>query len=825
MSPLRYAARSLMRARGFTIATITTIALGVGAGCAVFGLVNAVLLRPLPYPDAERLVGLWHTLPGINLALVKQSPGTYAVYRDGATSFEEMGLYLTLSATLSYHNPGLAAERAHVGYVTASALRALRVRPLLGRTILDSDEQNGAAPVAVIGERLWRTRFSSDPRVLEQSFDVDGRPRRIVGVLPAGFSFPETGTPVWLPLNPSPNGYSGGFGDGGIARLRPGVTPEAAQRELTQLLIRVPERFPEIRPGIPTARSFAQAKVTPRIHALRDDVIGGFDRVLWLVAATVAVLILVAFSNVASLLLVRIESRQRELAVRSALGASSWGVLQSLVAEAAIVTITGGVLGLGLAAGALRVLASATAVDIPRIGEIRVDMSVVLAAVVLSAAAAAMSVAIGALRVRPRETLRLLRDGGRTGTSGRAAQRMRAAFVGIEVALSLVLLAGSGVLGRSVVRLRAVEPGFAPANLFTFWTFLSSRAYERREDAARFYREAIDRMRRLPGVVSVAATAKLPLEIEGFAYQVLVWADDGTTGTNTLPPVFQTTTVTSGYFETMRISQIAGRSFDDANVRRGALETVVSRGFVEHFWHDATGRSGIGKRLRPTATGPWFTIVGVVGDVRDSTLTRPPVSEVYFPEEVNGDTTGLAFTTARDMAFVVRTRDAAPEVSRALERELHAMDPTLPFYRPATMEQLVADARARMTFALGILTVGAALTLVLGVVGLYGVIAYAVSLRTREIGIRIALGLAPAGAARLILQQGEAIVVAGAIAGLAVFLVFARLLESLTFEVRPMDAMTLAGAVAMVLVVSSLATWMPARRAARVDPAEALRSD
>lgn len=814
-----------MRARGFTIATIATIALGIGAGCAVFGLVNAVLLRPLPYADSDRLVGLWHTLPGINLALVKQSPGTYAVYHEGATSFEEMGLSLTLSATLSYHNPNLAPERAHVGYVTASALRTLRARPLLGRLILDSDEKSSAARVAMISERLWRTRFERDPRVLDQTFDVDGQPRRIIGVLPETFSFPESRTPVWLPLDPSPNGYSGGFGDAGIARLRPGVTPEAAQRELAQLLIRVPERFPEIRPGIPTARSFAQARVTPRIHSMRDDVIGGFDRVLWLVAATVAVLIMVAFSNVASLLLVRIESRQRELAVRSALGASSWGVLQSLAAEAVIVALIGGALGLVAAASGLRLLANAASVDIPRLAEVRVDASVVLAAVALSALAAAMSAVLGAIRVRSRNTVQVLRDGGRTGTSGRGAQRMRATFVGVEVALSLVLLAGSGVLGRSVMRLRAVEPGFAPANLFTFWTFLSSRAYERREDAARFYREAIDRMRQLPGVVSVAATAKLPLEIEGFAYQVLVWADDGTAGTNTLPPVFQTTTVTSGYFETMRIPQIAGRSFDDANVRRGALEAVVSRGFVEHFWHDATGRSGVGKRLRPTATGPWFTIVGVVGDIRDSTLTRPPVSEVYFPEEVNGDTTGLAFTTARDMAFVVRTRGPAPELPRALARELRAMDPTLPFYRPAMMEQLVADARARMTFALGILTVGAVATLVLGVVGLYGVIAYAVSLRTRELGIRIALGLSPASAARMMLRQGERIVVAGALSGLAVFVLFAKLLESVTFEVRTVDAATLAGALATVLVIASLATWMPARRAARVDPAEALRSD
>ena len=247
--------------------------------------------------------------------------------------------------------------------------------------------------------------------------------------------------------------------------------------------------------------------------------------------------------------------------------------------------------------------------------------------------------------------------------------------------------------------------------------------------------------------------------------------------------------------------------------------------FVEHFWHDATGRSGVGKRLRPTANGPWFTIVGVVPDIRDSTLTRPPVSAVYFPEEVNGDTTGGAFTTARDMAFVVRTQRPLPGLPLVLRRELRALDPSLPFYRPATMEQIVVDARARLTFALAALAIGALATLLLGVVGLYGVIAYAVSLRTREIGIRIALGLEPSGATRMLLKQGQFVVAAGALAGLMIFLLFARLLDSVTFEVRTLDIASLGGALALVVVTSLIAAWIPARRSARIDPADALRAD
>ena len=323
-----------------------------------------------------------------------------------------------------------------------------------------------------------------------------------------------------------------------------------------------------------------------------------------------------------------------------------------------------------------------------------------------------------------------------------------------------------------------------------------------------------------------AATAKLPLEIEGFPYRVLIWADDGMSATKVLPPVFQATSTSAGYFNAMRIPIMAGRTYDDANVRRGAREAVVSRGFVEHFWHDPTGRSGVGKRLRPTADGSWFTIVGVVGDVRDSTLTEPPISGVYFPEEpISESPDAGSQTTARDMAFVIRTRGPAPGLPQMLRKTLHVLDPHLPFYRPATMEQIVTDARAEMMFALTLLSVGAAATLVLGVVGLYGVIAYVVSLRSREISIRIALGLAPSAAARMILRQGEAIVAGGAVAGLVVFVLFAKLLTTLAFEVSTVDAATLAAAMLAVLVIATVATWIPARRAARVDPARALSAD
>jgi len=495
------------------------------------------------------------------------------------------------------------------------------------------------------------------------------------------------------------------------------------------------------------------------------------------------------------------------------------------MAEAVIIASLGGAVGFAIAALALTALPLAAPLGLPRLNEVHVDASTVLCAVVLATTFALLSGAIGAWRIRGAETTRILRDGGRTGTSGRAAQRLRTAFVAIEVALSLVLLASSAILGRSLLRLREVRPGFDPANVFTFWTFLPEATYRGARDAARFYREAIQRIQQIPGVVAVAATAKLPLVIEGFPYRVLIWADDGTDN-KVIPPVFQATSTSASYFAAMRIPLIAGRTYDDANVRRGAFEAVVSRAFVEHFWHDPTGRTGVDKRIRPSGDGPWFTIVGVVGDVRDSTLTQPPVAEVYFPEEPTSATPAQGtYTTARDMAFVVRTRTPMPGLADRLRSELHAVDPNLPFYRPATMEQIVGDARAGMAFALTLLAVGATVTLLLGVIGLYGVIAYVVSLRSREISIRIALGLAPAAAARMILRQGEAIVAIGASVGLIVFVLFARLLTTFAFGVSALDITTLVCSLVTVLAVATLATWVPARRAAQVDPARALSAE
>jgi predicted permease len=537
--------------------------------------------------------------------------------------------------------------------------------------------------------------------------------------------------------------------------------------------------------------------------------------------------VVVAFSNVASLWLVRVEARRREFAVRSTLGASTSRIWWSLAAEMGIVSGVGGLLGLVLAVAGLTLLVRSGPADLPRLAEVRPDWLLFASALGLTVAFCLAGALIGTWRLTGTDMIRALRDGGRGGTGGTASQRMRAVFVLVEVALSLVLLSGSAVLGRSLERLRAIQPGFNPENLFTFRTFLPPLQYSTPATIARFYGEAADRIGRLPGVESAGVVSKLPLV--GGSTGRLVWVEDSPRPEDALPPSATIASASSGYFGAMQIPMLAGRSFDVASVSRGQHEVVVTRRFVSEYLNDSVPNRALGRRVRPGRNGPWYTIVGVAGDVRDTSLTIPPASALYFPQHAGSDSTADWQTADwrgnSEMTFVVRTRGAAAGLPALLAREIHALDPKLPLYQPAFMEQMVADSGSRMTFALLLLGAGAVVTLALGVVGLYGVIAYVVGMRSREIAIRVALGLTPRKAARMILGQGEVIIIVGTVAGLLAFAAFARLLSSLAFEVSVLDRPALAASAAVVLAVATLATWIPALRASRINPADVLKNE
>lgn len=643
VAQLRLAARSLRRAPTFSVAAIVTIALAVGAACTVFTLVDTVLLRPLPYADSDRLVALWHSFPGIGMPLAPQAPGTYYSYRTSSRSFESIGAYSGGTATINYDDAALEPEQLPAAGVAAGVFTTLRTHPIMGRVFTDADEAVGAPPVAVVSESFWRTRLEAAPDIVGRRIRVDGGIREIVGVLPGTFAFPGSDVRIWMPINVTPGAYLGSFGFRAIGRLRPGVSIAAAQRELQSILMRTPETFPNVGPGMSTAQALAKTRAVVVLHSLRDDAVADFAHILWLVAAIVTVLVIVAFSNVASLALARAEARRREFAVRTALGASTARVWWSLVAEGAIVSAIGAAAGIGMSVAALGLLghagptefpdprmANGGVVVLPRLDEVHPDGMLAVSALALAALFCLLIGMIGAWRTTSSDAGRILRDGGRSGTFGRASQRMRALFVVVEVALSLVLLSGSAVLGRSVLRLLDVRPGFNPANVITFWTSPPRAGYRDAEDVARYYRGALERIERIPGVAAAGIISKPPLE---FAQtRRIVWVEGSPRASDALPPDYPVAEASNGYFAAMGIPLVAGRLFDAANVQRGNDEAVVSREFVLRNWGDSTGTSGIGHRFRAVGNvGPWYTIVGVVGDVRDTSLTAAATAELYLP--------------------------------------------------------------------------------------------------------------------------------------------------------------------------------------------------
>jgi putative ABC transport system permease protein len=793
-----------------------------------------VLLRPLPYPESERLVGLWHTAPGVGVPLLPQAPGTYVLYQN-AKSFESIGAYFDGESPIGHGSAPPVIERLPVAGVTASIFPTLRTRPLADRLFTETDELPGTQRVVVISERYWRTRLAATPSVIGTHITVDGLDREIVGVLPSTFAFPGSNIEIWAPIIIKPNGYLGLFGPRAIGRLRPGVTLDAAQRELQQILLRAPDTFAEQKPGLPTGPMLARTRAAAVVHPLRDDAIGGFAHILWIAATTIGVLVLVALSNLASLILARVESRQREFAVRSVLGASARRVWWSFLNEVLILAGIGGAIGLALGAAVLVVLprtgatqlvdprlADASRIVIPRLDEIHPGATLILSAIGITLLFLLAGATIGAGRLTTRDPGRTLREGGRAGTAGRTPQRLRAMFVAIEVALSLVLLSGSAMLGRSLQRLLRVDPGFNPAGAVTFWTSLRGTTYFDDLAIERFYHDAINRVARLPGVDIVGIVSKLPLE-NGPVLQ-LVTVEDAPPGSGAVGLPVAEAAASTDYFRAMGIPLVAGRSFDDANVRRGANEAVVGRSFAIRYWGDSTGTRALGRRIRAQASAPWYTVVGVVGDVRDTALTAAPMEVIYLPTTLAEGTTDI-FRVRHDMAFVLRTTRSAASLAAELRREIHAVDPSVPLLELQALSEEVSKSGRRLRFVLVLLGVGATMTLALGVVGLYGVIAYLVNLRSREIGIRIALGLTPSSATRMIVREGETVVAIGAVAGVIVFVAFARLLRSLTYGVSAVDGASLAIAIVIVIGVASLATWLPARRAARIDPAEALRNE
>lgn len=813
---LRHAVRSLRRTPVFTLTAIVTLVLGIGSVAAMFAIVHGVLLAPLRYRDANQLVAVSTGLRSPELRRILQPAGMYFTYQRFARQIKDIGFYRTGSGNLSGDDGANDAQRVTATWVTASMFPTLGVSPIIGRPFTSEEDVPRGPDLVVISDAIWRTRFLSSPDVIGKTLTINSVPRKVVGVMPAGFEFPTGKTTVWLPARLDPSSIvAGDFTYSGVARLAPGVTPEQARRELASILPRMPESFPRLESGLATAAWLDEAKPMPVVIPLRDEITGGIARTLGILAAAAGLVLLVACANVANLMLIRADSRQLELAVRQALGASRLRILTHFLGDSAVVATLAGAISLAASAAAVHAVVAFGPTDIPRLDELDVGPATVGFTLLVSVAVAIVCSAVPAFRVRRASLSISLRDGGRSDTAGKARQRLRGTMAALQMSVALVVLAGSALLLRTFHRLYEERPGFDAADVTTFSMQLPFARYGD-SSAVSFFARLTASVGTLPGVRSVGVTSLLPLgagERSQRSFRV-----DGDADAVSLPSY----TIDDGYLATMTIPLLAGRGFSRLGVQRDG-EVIVSRRASIALWHDPTGRTAVGKRLAMAPAGPVYTVIGVAGDVRDVDLATPPSATVYLPQALPIDT--VEPRPRRNMALVVKTSVPPASIIPRVRQIVRELDAAVPTYNEEAMNDVVRASTARLSFTLALMGTAAIITLMLGAIGLYGVMAYMVALRTREFGLRIALGADPLRLARTVATRGLTLIAVGVGGGLLLFAIAARFLQSFLYGVSASDPLTLAGATLALVATASLANWLPARRAAKVDPAEALRAE
>ena len=810
-SDFTQAARRLWRVPGFTFVTAATLALAIGASTAIFSVVDAVLIDPLPYPASERLVTIAASAPGSDMP-PEFGPGAefFVSYRDDADMIEDIGMSQSGQTTV---RAGEHVDRLFITASTSSLLTTLGVQPALGRLYSAQDDAE-SADVAMISHALWQDWFGADPSVIGQSIEVSGNPRTIVGVMGPDFRYPDTRTSVWMraSIGDETRIRPGRFGFSLLARKKPGVAATDLAAQLAIIARRLPERFG----GTPQyARLIEQHR--PIVTSLEEETVGEVARPLWILLGTVGIVFLIACANVANLFIARGESRRRDLAVRQALGAGRAGLIRSLMAEALLLAALGGVGGALIAWAGAPALVAAAPEGIPNLDLVSLDATSLLFAVGLSMLAACVFGLAPAIRFSNPASAAYLRQAGRVGSSQGAWARN--ALVVVQTGAAVVLLVAAGLLVRSFVELSRVEIGFSTKDIFTFQMAPNRRDLVDGPAWAQVHIDVMERLRALPGVESVGYINWLPLD-EG--------ADDGRFQSDRMdpaadPPRLFYNYAGGAYFETMGIPLVEGRLFTDTDHALGTSTVLISRRAAEALF---PGVSPIGRQIRRMVDGQpdpvgWQTVVGVVGDVRLESFRQAAPNPMIYRPAVGPEPRSWGVGTP---AYVVKTTraDAIANEVRAAMQEPY---PGAPVYRVFTMEALAARANAQLSFTMLLLAIAAGLALVLGAVGLYGVLSYVVSQRTREIAVRMALGAEAPRVRRMVVVQGGRVALLGVLLGVLAALGLTGVLESLLFGVQALDVATFVGMPAMMLAVAALACYLPARRASSVDPMEALRGD
>jgi predicted permease len=808
---LRYGIRILLKNPDFTLIAVFTLALGIGANTAIFSVVNAVLIKALPFQEPDRIVMLWTDNPALNLGIreLPPLPADLIEWRRQAETFEQIAAIRSGPADLSEDGD---PERVGGVDVTANFFAVLGVQPQLGRGFSLDEEQPGKDKVAIISHDLWQRRFGGETNIIGRFINVNRERRAVIGVMPPRFSFPRGAempavyglmpqTDVWLPYAESAEYWQRGGSREYIAigRIKPGISLVQAQAEMSDLARRQAATSPENHLGW-----------TIHLRPLAMQVSHQTRPVLFILLGAVGFVLLIACANVANLLLCRSAARQKEMAVRTALGAGWSRIIRQLITESVLLSAAGGAIGLLVGAWCLPAIIAICPPNIAGLNETKLDGQVLLFTVFVSLVTGVLFGLAPAWHASRINLTGMLNAGGRTGSAaGRG--RIQNLLVIAEVALAVALLAGAGLMVQSLLRLQAVDPGFKPEQVAAFDVGLHGGKYDNGDEKRQFYREARERLSALPGIRAVAAISSLPLGGRGSARDFYVEGHPPPSLGGT--PNAENREITPGYFDTMGVTMLRGRDFTNHDTAGQLQVCVINETIMRDFFN---GADPIGKRLKYGGEiYPWLTVVGVVRDIRGYALEMKPIPQVYRPVEQDTETF---------MTFVVRA-EGVEMLERTLRAELKSIDPAMPLANFRTMEGLVGDALARPRFSAFLLSLFAATALLLTVVGLYGVVAYAVSQRTHEIGIRIALGASGRDVLALVIRQGMLSAVIGLAVGVLCALGLTRALATQLYGVKPADLPTFA-CVSLILLFAALAAcWFPARRAAKVDPVIALRHD
>jgi predicted permease len=801
----------------FAVVTLLTLAIGIGANTAIFSVLDGVLLKPLPYPQSEQLIFLDHAAPGVNIMHAGMAPFLYYTYREQNRTMQDVGMWQGDAVAIT----GTAEpQRVDAVDITDGVLPLLGVQPVLGRLFSKADDSPGAPKTAILSYAYWQSKFGGERSALGRTMVADGEPREIIGVLPARFRFPDSNPAVFLPMQRDrAKTFLGNFSYQAIGRLKPGVTLAQANADAAHLIPVALESFPPY-PGYST-EMFKRAGLAPNSVPLKDSIVGDVRKVLWILMATIGIVLVIACANVANLLLVRTEGRQQELAVRAALGAG-WGrIARDLFADSISLGLLGGALGLGLAHYAVKWLVALAPASLPRLEEIAIDGRVLLFTLAASLLAGVLFGAIPVLKYAGPRIASTLRAGGRSLSYSKERHRARSTLVVVQVALAMLLLVGSGLMIRTFRTLRSIEPGFRdPEQVQTLRIYIPDAAVKDPLQAIHMGQNILDKIAALPAVQSVGLSSTLPMD--GNGWHDPIYAEDRTY-TEKIPPLRRFRMVSPGLLKTMGQTLVAGRDFTWTDVYDLRPVAMVSENLARELWRDPA--AAIGKRIRENSKGKLREIVGVVSDERDDGVDKDAPTIAYWPLMMDDFAANKPFVQ-RGGTFMIRSsRTGSSGFVQDISRAVWSVNPDLPLASVRTLREVYDKSMARTSFALVMLALAGAMALLLGLVGIYGVISYSVSQRTREIGIRMALGSPKSGVTRLFLWHGLRLAAIGVACGLLAALACTRLMESLLFHVSPLDPLTYIGVSCGLVVAAALASYLPALRATGIDPVEALRAE